>query len=545
MNAPSAVVIIPARGGSKGIARKNLRSLRGHPLIAYAIGTALRSRYRPDVVVSSDDAEILATARRLGAHAHRRHDGLAGDGVTLDAAVCASYPEIAAALGREHDIVVTFQPTSPLVRAATLDAVIDRLAADPELDTVQTAIDDTHLTWTRRDGRFVPLYRERVNRQFLEPIYRETGGLIACRRALLLSGSRFGPRVELELVEGAEAIDIDTRDDWALAEYYLAHRDILFLVAGYPAIGLGHVHNALSIANELVRHRTRFLVGPESDLAASVLSAHHYEVLRPAGDDLVAEAIAFAPDAVISDRLDTEALDTARFHEAGIKVISFEDLGEGAREADLVVNAIYPDAPPRPGHHIGPGFFLARPEFRQVDPRAVAERVARVLVTFGGVDPGDLTHRTVAAISGPAAERGIAIDVILGRGYDRDLDLREVPGVTIIGTVPDMAERIRDADLVFTSAGRTVFEIACLGTPAIVLAQNEREMTHTFASEENGFVHLGLGRDVADATIAQAFIDLVDNGEERASMQRRMLREDLRGGTARVVRLIEEVLERS
>jgi CMP-N-acetylneuraminic acid synthetase len=50
-----AIVIIPARGGSKGIPRKNVRSLRGQPLIAYAIGTALASRHHPDVVVSSDD----------------------------------------------------------------------------------------------------------------------------------------------------------------------------------------------------------------------------------------------------------------------------------------------------------------------------------------------------------------------------------------------------------------------------------------------------------------------------------------------------------
>jgi spore coat polysaccharide biosynthesis predicted glycosyltransferase SpsG len=359
---------------------------------------------------------------------------------------------------------------------------------------------------------------------------------------LLTTGSRFGERVELELVSGAEAVDIDTRDDWALAEYHLAHRDVLFLVAGYPAIGLGHVQNALAVANELVRHRVRFLVGANSDLAASVLAGHHYEVLRPASDDMVAEALALGPDVVVNDRLDTVAEDTDRLHAAGVTVISFEDLGDGADEADLVINAIYPDASHRPGHHVGPRFFLARPEFRQVEPRPVADRVEHLLITFGGTDPGDLTRRTLAAIAGPAADRGINIEIVLGPGFEGDIDATPLPAVTVSRSVPDMAERIRDADLVITSAGRTIFEVACLGTPAIVIAQNDRELTHVFASAENGFRHLGLAVDVSGASITRAFLDLVDDRQARMEMRRRMMREDLRGGTARVVRLIEEVI---
>ncbi|MEZ0240997.1 MAG: acylneuraminate cytidylyltransferase [Chloroflexota bacterium] len=544
MSDARAIVIIPARGGSKGIPRKNVRSLRGQPLIGYAIRTALASRHRPDVVVSSDDPEILAVARRLGAGTHHRASTLAADATTLDATIGAAYPDIAAAIGHEHEVVVTFQPTSPLIRTATLDTVIDRLLADPALDTVQTAVDDTHLTWTRRDGRFVPLYRERVNRQFLEPIYRETGGLIACRRAMLETGSRFGPAVDLVLVSGGEAIDIDTRDDWALAEYHLAHRDILFVVAGYPAIGLGHVQNALTVANELVRHRVRFLVDDASDLADEVLRAHHYEVVRPDGADLIATALELEPDVVINDRLDTEADETRRLHAAGVVVVTFEDLGSGADDADLVINAIYPDALARPSHHTGPRFFLARPEFAAVEPRPVEDVVRRIVVTFGGVDPSDLTRRVVEAIAGPALERGIAVEVILGRGYANDPSGIAQPGVTVASAVPDMAERLVAADLAITSAGRTVFEIATLGTPAIVLAQNDRELTRTFASEDHGFRHLGLGRDVQATTIAAEVMRLVDDPAARRDMQTRMLRADLRGGTARVVRLIEEAIER-
>ena len=83
--------------------------------------------------------------------------------------------------------------------------------------------------------------------------------------------------------------------------------------------------------------------------------------------------------------------------------------------------------------------------------------------------------------------------------------------MTVASAVPDMAERLAAADLAITSAGRTVFEVATLGTPAIVLAQNERELTHTFASEDHGFRHLGLGRDVPTTTIAAEVMRLVDD----------------------------------
>jgi spore coat polysaccharide biosynthesis predicted glycosyltransferase SpsG len=72
-----------------------------------------------------------------------------------------------------------------------------------------------------------------------------------------------------------------------------------------------------------------------------------------------------------------------------------------------------------------------------------------------------------------------------------------------------MASQMREADLIFTSAGRTTFEIACVGTPAIVIAQNERELTHLFATADHGFLNLGLAAVVGDDEIVAAFERLV------------------------------------
>jgi CMP-N-acetylneuraminic acid synthetase len=147
------LIIIPARGGSKGIPRKNLRLLNGRPLISYSIKTALASKHHPMVVVTSDDQEILTVAAKCGARTHLRHPDLSGDGVTLDPVVYELQEQLS-----DADIVVTLQPTSPLLRPETLDSAIDRLIADDGVDTIISVIEDTHLTWRKDGERYVPNY---------------------------------------------------------------------------------------------------------------------------------------------------------------------------------------------------------------------------------------------------------------------------------------------------------------------------------------------------------------------------------------------------
>ena len=101
-----------------------------------------------------------------------------------------------------------------------------------------------------------------------------------------------------------------------------------------------------------------------------------------------------------------------------------------------------------------------------------------------------------------------------------------------------MSRRIHAADLVITSAGRTVYEVAAIGTPCIVMCQNAREQRHLFALAENGFVNLGLGADVPDDLLRETLARVIADAGQRQQMNQRMLAADIRGGTARVIRLI-------
>lgn len=109
------LAVIPARGGSKGIPKKNIRLMDGKPLISYAIDTARKSRYVTDVFVTTDSMEIADVARGCGAQVIERGADLSADFVTLDPVVYHAKRQAEQRLGVVFDVVITMQPTSPLL----------------------------------------------------------------------------------------------------------------------------------------------------------------------------------------------------------------------------------------------------------------------------------------------------------------------------------------------------------------------------------------------------------------------------------------------
>jgi CMP-N-acetylneuraminic acid synthetase len=134
-----AVAIIPARGGSKGIPRKNLRELAGHPLLAWSVAAAEAAETVGRVIVSTDDPEIADVAREYGAETpFVRPAELAADD-TRDLPVFQhALGWLAEHEGARPEVVVHLRPTSPLRRAADIDRAVRALAADPAADAVRS-----------------------------------------------------------------------------------------------------------------------------------------------------------------------------------------------------------------------------------------------------------------------------------------------------------------------------------------------------------------------------------------------------------------------
>lgn len=535
------LIVIPARGGSKGIPRKNLRSMNGVPLIVRSIENAKKISAEKTIVVSTDDEEISHLAETQGVLVIMRGDDLSGDMVTLDPVIFHALSE-AEKIGGVFDLVVTMQPTSPLLKAESVDAAVKQMMDDRSLDTVISAREDSHLSWRKKGGIFEPNYISRLNRQELPPEYRETGGFVISRRNNLMEGWRIGGNISLHLLSHEECIDIDDFADWNICEYFLRKKHILFIVGGNSIIGLGHVYNSLIVANEILDHDVSFLVPENSRMAYEKIATYNYPVTVQKCNDILTDIAEAAPDVVIHDNLDTEENFICMLKEIAGTVITFEDLGSGASHADLVINAIYPESDVRPNHYFGQQYYCVRDEFLHYPEKKFNPTVKRILVTFGGVDPADLTRKTLKALESFCRSNDIAVDVVVGFGYEYADLIAENKTITVHRDIKNISKFMYDADIAITSAGRTIYELATIGTPSVVLCQNPREMTHFFASSRYGFINLGLGSDVKEKKITDSINDLANNPELRQHMMKLMMENDLAGGKARIGRLIRSAI---
>lgn len=549
MNSSNVLIVIPARGGSKGVPRKNLRPLKGRPLIYYSIKAALSVAGNPRVVVSTDDEEIALFARRFGAEILMRPPELADDAVTMDPVIVHAVEESENRWQECYEVVITVQPTSPLVLGKDIEEVLAMFVADGTVETVMSAVDDRHLRWREQDGRIVPDYEKRVNRQQLPPTFRETGAVIACQRQVLAAGTRIGSNIKLYLMDESRSIDIDTMRDIWLCEQVLSRKKIVINVIGNRQTGLGHAFRSVMLAHELVGYDVVFVCEAGDDLAIEYINRHNYPLqLCPAGERLD-EICRLSPKMVINDILDTSADFVIELKKRGMTVVNFEDMGLGAEVADLVINALYPHQIPSEHILVGPRYFCLRDEFLHIQPRVHGDSMERLLVAFGGVDEANLTKRVLEVVGDELSARGIAIDVILGPGYPYYEDLvafverLNAPSISIIKSTPRISDYMARADMAVTSGGRTVLELTALHVPVIILCQNLRETTHKFSTSEFGIINLGLSRDVSDEQIRDTIFKVVESAELRATMRRKSGKLNLREGKRRVVNRIRMLLD--
>jgi len=328
-----------------------------------------------------------------------------------------------------------------------------------------------------------------------------------------------------------------------LCEYYLKRKKILFVVTGNEKVGLGHVYNTLLLANDILNHEILFLVDKNSRLAFDKINSKNYNVLMQESENIIEDIKKINPDIIINDILDTDYEYVYSLKKLNYKVINFEDLGSGSKLADLVINAIYPERDSLPNHYFGADYFLLRDEFIYSPFKDLKREVKEILITFGGVDPNNYTKKVIESVYDFCIENNIKINVIAGFGYNKFESIEKFEKINILRNVYNISDYMLSADIIFTSAGRTIYEIASLAVPAIVLAQNERELTHFFASEENGFLNLGLGYNVSNEEILNTFKNLVSNYDVRRQMHILMKSVDLRNGRKRVIKLIKEIIE--
>lgn len=227
------LAIIPARGGSKGIPRKNIRPFCGYPLIAYSIAAGLQAQTVTRVLVSTDDEEIAAVARAWGAETPFLRPAEFAQDKTTDLPVFAHALEwLEKHEGYRPDVVVQLRPTSPIRPAGLVDDAVRILLQHPDADSVRGIVpagQNPHKMWRLPGGIDSPMknllevegIEEPYNapRQILPDVYWQTGHIDAIRPAAILNGSMSGRNIYPLLIDPNFTVDLDNLRDWARAEW--------------------------------------------------------------------------------------------------------------------------------------------------------------------------------------------------------------------------------------------------------------------------------------------------------------------------------------
>lgn len=214
------LALIPARGGSKGIPRKNLTPIGGRPLVAWTLKAALGSQCIDQVWLSSDDVEILEVGRALGAHTLLRPYAFANDTASAMVVVehfLGSLPDEVAKL---DPFIVYLQPTSPLRTAAHLDTAFAQMEAQGAHTLISVVAVETSPFKTfkvGRDGRLQSLFDEQLSnarRQDLPKTFIPNGAIYIFQRSEFLAHQGFPSNGSLPFIMTAEdSIDLDSPDD--------------------------------------------------------------------------------------------------------------------------------------------------------------------------------------------------------------------------------------------------------------------------------------------------------------------------------------------
>lgn len=229
MQSHEVLVVIPARGGSKGIPRKNVLLVAGHPLITHTIAQARASKCVTRIVVSTDDEEITQISMGAGADVILRPQEISGDMSTSESAISHVLDYLHSSEGYVPELVVFMQCTSPVRRSNDIDRAIETLRAE-HADSLLSVSPSHKFLWARAKGDVTSLnydFRKRPRRQDMPKQYVENGSIYVFKTEMFrLTGNRLGGKIALHIMDEEAAWDIDTPFDMKIAEMILLERNL-------------------------------------------------------------------------------------------------------------------------------------------------------------------------------------------------------------------------------------------------------------------------------------------------------------------------------
>jgi spore coat polysaccharide biosynthesis predicted glycosyltransferase SpsG len=470
----------------------------------------------------------------MGVKLHQRSDELSSKNVALDLVIHDVFNEYNLS---DYDYVVTMQSISPTLKTETLDKAIAEYIQNGS-DTMISVSNRARYYWEMTENGPKPLISNRINRHLLPPFYMETGAFLITKSEFIKPDTRLGEKISLFELSGDESVDVDDFGHLKLVESILRKKTIAFYVNGNNKIGLGHIYRVTELADEFFTKPDIYYDINQTD--SSVFGSIKHNICPVDGTTGLFNALRENHyDCFINDILstDTKFMTELRSYVGDGKIINFEDDGEGAKLAAVVINALYEERYCS-NMSVGHEYFIASKLFLLSESIKIKDTVKTVLLTFGAADPQNYTDRLMKFITAEKY-KDIEFVVILGKAKQNVEQLMSYDGgnIKILHDVSNMPELMSVCDLAITSRGRTGFELALLGVPTLCIAQNQREARHDFLSEKNGYKYIGLNPN--DEMLEKSLADFVSlSKEERVQAQRKMLSQNLTNGRKHIADLI-------
>jgi|TARA_Y100000310_G_C20684039_1_gene817833 spore coat polysaccharide biosynthesis predicted glycosyltransferase SpsG/CMP-N-acetylneuraminic acid synthetase len=477
------IILIPARAGTTNISRQNLRLVVNKPLIYYVIKTALR--YTKNVYVSTDSEEIEEISKLFGAKIIIRPKNLTKDSTKLEDV--ADHALLQICKNKNFAKCLILNPKYPLIELSTIKEFFSILNKNAQ--TVFGFVFNSHHQYKK-----IHFYKKNSGK-----IIGDLNNCVITEKIVSFNIQKFLKTKKfssqffgLKLSEN-ELLALNSYHDFGILEKILNRKRILVRVDGNHKIGLGHVHNMLTILNHFRNEEILIVMDYYKKLGYKKFQEHLYNVkFFKKGNELFNIIKQFRPNIIFNDILDTEQNYMKKIKDEKVFVVNFEDLGSGRKNADLVFNPIFHSTNKNSNEYYGPEFACVRDEFRLWNPIMIRKSARKVVIIFGGVDPTNKTYQILKLLE-KYQLKNLTYSIVIGQDYKNRKKLLDLISkmkklnfnIILNENVDFLSKIFHESDFAITSNGRTVFELGSLHIPMIVVPVNKREKTHSFVQKYN------------------------------------------------------------
>jgi len=555
MNSEDPICIVPARGTSPGLPKKNFKRINGKPLVAHTIESALESDCFESVFVSTESEGIANIARDYGANVpFLRPLELSGESAMLQSVVHHTIEQLDSGVNSveimDDTPVVVLQPNIPFRLSGDIKRALSAFKSTDK-NVLITVVQENRFYWQQSGEGLSPLFSERqMIRDDLNPLYRETGSITITTPPMLADGNWTGTDPAYLLTDKLSSFEVRSLIDFWLAEQIAQGPSIVFRVDGGGEIGLGKIYRALTLATALrnsLNCRITFISDKSNSGGVRKLGESPFETVAVSNETEAIRAIDdFAADILFIDVQRPIEEYLRQFHQASTAVVNLEDIGESAEYADYVLNSQRDSGGGQPVNHLtGTDYLVLREEFKHTS-RKISEKPTNILLTFGGSDPLGLSVGVLTEVS--KREMPFTFRLVLGPDFGSRKELDTLPdeflaNIQIQSDVSNMAELMQWADVAISSGGRTAYELAATGTPSIIIAQNEGEVERMDLLRRKGAIEfLGRGDRVNLSRVPDDLLNLANDYDRRREMSMRGHELIDGNGVERILDLVHEIL---